>query len=205
MPGLDDWLSIARSGDSDDLRERILSGYKSGKPFTPYVPTIELPSPIDHLLDFGCGVGRSFPYLNTIARHVTGFDLPPMIERCRALAAESVHLLSDDWTDVRTRRFDVIVAALVVQHIEPVACRAYLVDFARMAPAVYLLTRVDSDFGTNVLDLVADTGLFDADDCVQVDHDSETHQLRVLGRKRIDEVRRIADGGHYEVLLRSRA
>lgn len=204
MPGLADWLSVARSADPDDLREHILSGYKSGKPFTPYVPTIALPSTIDCLLDFGCGVGRSFPYLKTIARHVSGFDLPPMIERCRTLAAESIDLLIDDWNEVRARRFDVIVAALVLQHIEPVMCRSYLVDFARMAPVIYVLTRVQNDFGTNVLDLINETGLFDAEECIEVDHDSQTHQLQILGRRRFDEARQSADAGHYEVLLRSK-
>jgi SAM-dependent methyltransferase len=204
MPGLDDWLSVARSADADDLRERILTGYKSGKPFTPYVPTIELPSPIAWVLDFGCGVGRNFPYLKTIARHVAGFDLPPMIERCRPLAAQPIDLLADDWNEVRTRRFDVIVAALVLQHIEPVMCRAYLVDFARMAPVVYVLTRVQDDFGTSVLKLIADTAMFDADKCIKVEHDSRTHQLQVLGRMPFDEARQ-SEEGHYEVLLRSKA
>ena len=50
------------------MRERILTGYKAGKPFTPYVPTITLPAPIESVLDFGCGLGRNFPYLKTIAR-----------------------------------------------------------------------------------------------------------------------------------------
>jgi cyclopropane fatty-acyl-phospholipid synthase-like methyltransferase len=204
MHGLDDWLSVARSADPDDLREHILSGYKSGKPFTPYVPTIELPSPIACVLDFGCGVGRTFPYLKTIARHVTGFDLPPMIERCRTLAPEPADLLMDDWNAVKTRRFDLIVAALVLQHIEPVMCRSYLVDFARMAPVVYVLTRAQNDFGPNVLDLVAEAGVFAAETCIKVDHDSQTHQLQVLDRTRFDDARQSTDAGHYEVLLRSR-
>lgn len=201
MPGLDDWLTAARAADPEELRERILTGYKSGKPFTPYVPTIRLPANITSVLDFGCGLGRNFPYLRTIARSVSGFDLPPMIERCRALAAEPVDQLFDDWNDVRTRRFDLIFAALVLQHIEPSACRSYLADFARMAPAVYILTRSTSDFDTNVLALVAATGAFKADETVEVDHDSATNQLRVLGRKPFDVVCQSSDGGHFEVLL----
>ena len=167
MAGLNHWLSVARSPDADDVREHILSGYKDGKPFTPYVPTFALPLPVDRVLDFGCGLGRNFSYLKTIARHITGFDLPPMIERCRTMAGDGVEVLSDDWNDLRENRFDLIFAALVLQHIEPEACRLYLMDFLRMAPAVYLLTRADSDFGTNVIDLIAQTGMFEAGDCVR--------------------------------------
>lgn len=195
---------MARSAQADDLREQILTGYKSGKPFTPYVPTLDLPVPVDRVLDFGCGVGRSFPYLKTIAHSITGFDLPPMIERCRVLAGESVDLLTDDWAATRERRFDLIFAVLVLQHIETETCRAYLRDFARMAPNVYLLTRIDSDFGVNVLAMAAETDAFDASECVAVDHDPDTHQLRVLGRSRFEDVCRATDGGHVEVLLRSK-
>jgi len=203
MPGLNEWLSVARSADVSDLREHILSGHKDGKPFTPYVPTIDLPAPLDRVLDFGCGLGRNFPYVKGIARHVTGFDLPPMIERCRSLATESVDVLEDDWQQVRASRFDLIFASLVLQHIEPDICSSYLADFAQMAPRVYLLTRLDNDFGPNVLDLVARLGLFEAGDCIHVDHDPVTNQLRVLGRGSFDDVRQLAGGGHCEVLLRS--
>lgn len=203
MAGRDHWLSIARSTDPDDIREHILTGFKSGKPFTPYVPTIAIPAPVERVLDFGCGVGRTFPFLRTIARHVTGFDLPPMIEQCRALATERADALVDDWDLVRKSRFDLIVAVLVLQHIEPPACRVYLEDFARMAPAVYLLSRADSDFGTNVFAEVAATGRFDAPECVEVDHDPDTHQLRVLGRRSFAAASAADARGHYEVLLHS--
>ena len=204
MAGIDDWLTVARSADPDELRERILTGYKGGKPFTPYVPTIQLPSRRNWVLDFGCGVGRSFPYLKGIATHVAGFDLPPMIERCRALATERVDLLGDDWELMKQRRFDVIFATLVLQHIEPGMCRSYVMDFARMAPNVYLLTRSDGDFGTNVLDLIAETGLFDAGECTKVEHDLQTHQLQVLDRVPFEQARASKESAHYELLLQSR-
>jgi SAM-dependent methyltransferase len=202
MAGRDYWLSIASSNDADDLREHILTGFKSGKPFTPYVPTLPLPSPLGRVLDFGCGVGRTFPYLKRVARHVTGFDLPPMIERCRALATEPADDLLDDWSTTRHLRYDLIVSVLVLQHIEPTACATYLRDFARMAPAVYVLSRADSDFGTNVFAEVAATHSFVAGDCVEVDHDPDSHQLRVLGTRSFEEVCRPGTGGHFEVLLR---
>lgn len=197
-----DWLSLARSADADELREQILSGYKGGKPFTPYVPTVDLPPGVGAVLDFGCGVGRNFPYLTSIADHVTGYDLPTMVERCRTLAAEPVDLVTADWDAVKRRPFDLIFASLVMQHIEPAVCRSYLADFARMAPTVYLLTRALNDFGPHVLDLVEETGMFTAADCTQVDHDPRTHQLKVLGRMAFEEARR-SEAGHYELVLRS--
>ena len=195
---------MARAGDPDELRERILTGYRAGKPFTPYVPTIEIPSRMGRALDFGCGVGRNFPYLTSIAHQVVGFDLPPMIEQCRTLCPQPVAQLTSDWTEVCGSRYDLVFASLVLQHIETDACRTYLHDFARIAPVTYLLTRVHSDFDVNVLALIADTGLFDPSDCIEVDHDDRTHQLRVLGTRPFDQVRGLKDGGHYEVLLRSR-
>src|SRR4051812_29901919 len=146
MPGVDDWLAVAQAADPDEVRERILTGYRDGKPFTPYVPTIDLPSPIERVLDFGCGLGRNFPYLTTIAREVTGFDLPPMIERCRELAEHRVARLTSDWREACAHRYDLVVATLVLQHLATDECRAFIEDFARIAPAVYLLTRVRSDF-----------------------------------------------------------
>jgi hypothetical protein len=74
-----DWVELAATATDDELREKILTGFRDGKPFTPYSPTLALPSPIDGVLDFGCGLGRNFPYLKTIASRVVGFDLPEMI------------------------------------------------------------------------------------------------------------------------------
>ena len=204
MAGRDYWFSIAQSASADDLREHILTGFKDGKPFTPYVPTVQLPPEPRRVLDFGCGVGRTFPFLKRIAAHVTGFDLPPMIERCRALAPQPADALFDDWERVRTQQFDLIVSVLVLQHIEPVLCSDYLRDFARMAPATYLLSRADSDFGSNVFASIASTGLFEVPgDCVEVEHDPATNQLRILGRRTFAAICAPETTGHFEVLLRS--
>jgi len=203
MPGFSEWESIAGTADAGELRERIFTGYKGGKPFIPYVPTVGLQTPVDWILDFGCGVGRSFPYLKSVARHVVGFDLEPMIARCRSLASEPVDLLSSDWAEISGRRFDIVFASLVLQHIETDICRAYLADFARMAPVVYLLTRLQSDFGANVLELVNSAGLFEVEECVEAEHNPENHQLRQVGPRPFTEVVQGTDNLHYEVVLRS--
>lgn len=204
MSGIDDWMAVAREASAEDLRERILTGFKEGKPFTPYRPTLPLPNGIQRVLDFGCGVGRNFPYLKEIASHVTGTDLPPMIERCRGLSPVPVDILSADWEDLKTRRFDLIFSTLVLQHVEPEACAQYLRDFARMAPVVYLLSRASSDFGTNVFRTCADTGAFEAGECVEVEHGDATNQLRVVGVRGFEDLAAsVPHDVHYEVLLRS--
>ena len=127
-----------------------------------------------------------FPSSRRIAAHVTGFDLPPMIERCRTLAADPADGLLDDWLTVRGRQFDLIVCVLVLQHHRAGRLPTYLEDFARMAPAVYLLTRADSDFGTNVLaGGQRDRTLRRQERCVEVEHDPETNQLRALGARAV--------------------
>jgi SAM-dependent methyltransferase len=204
MVGREHWLSVAQRLDADDLRESILSGYKAGKPFTPYFPTLQFTSPLTWALDFGCGIGRNFPFLNSVARRVVGFDLAPMIDRCRALATDKVELLTASWEEVVALRFDLVFASLVLQHIEPDTYRSYLRDFAGLSPAIYLLTRVEDDFGSNVLRIVDETGLFDAGECVEVDHDADTHQLRVLGHRSLAQACEGPGGAHYEVLLRSK-
>jgi hypothetical protein len=141
--------------------------------------------------------------LKSIARHVTGFDLPPMIARCREVAPDHADVLFDDWPVVRREHFDLVFASLVFQHIEPNATRAYLADIASMTPATYLLTRGQSDFEANVIDLIASLGLFEIDGCVAVEHDHETHQLRVVGRESLDQARRAGNMAHYELLLAS--
>ena len=201
----DEWAELAATATEDDLRERILTGFKDGKPFTPYVPTIALPGPIADVLDFGCGLGRNFPYLRSVASRVVGYDLPPMIERCRGTAPGGAVVLSSDWDAVAAMRFDLVFASLVLQHIPKAICLDALANFARIAPATYLLARGQGDFGFSALDLVARTGLFDAGECRVVDHDPETHQLRVVGTLPFDEARSAEDPRHFEVLLHSRA
>lgn len=95
--GNDHWRRVAGAARLEDVREAILTGYLDGKPFRPYAPVLEMPGPLDRVLDFGCGLGRNFPYLCSVASHVVGFDLPEMIERCRheLPLPDAVELVSD--------------------------------------------------------------------------------------------------------------
>lgn len=199
-----EWVELAATASDADLREKILTGFKNGKPFTPYVPTLALPVPAAAVLDFGCGLGRNFPYLTSVASRVVGYDLPAMIARCRDVSPVAVDMLSSDWAVVRSERFDFVFASLVLQHVPEEVCRAALPDFARMAPLTYVLARGEGDFGFSALDLAARSGLFEPGECRVVDHDPATHQLRVLGTVPFDEARSADDPRHFEVLLHSR-
>jgi SAM-dependent methyltransferase len=199
-----EWVELAATASDADLREKILTGFKNGKPFTPYRPTLPLPVPAAAVLDFGCGLGRNFPYLTSIAARVVGYDLPAMIERCRAASPVTVAALASDWDAVRNDRFDFVFASLVLQHVPEDVCSAVLPDFARMAPLTYVLARGEGDFGFSALDRAARSGLFEPGECRVVDHDPATHQLRVLGTVPFDDARSAADPRHFEVLLHSR-
>lgn len=200
---LEDWLRVAAQGSDEDVREWILTGVKAGKPFTPYEPTIEWP-PAASVLDFGCGLGRNFPCLERLAQRVTGFDLPPMIARCRSALGPGAPELSDDWAELSGRRFDLIFASLVLQHIDTPAIEAYLADFARMAPVIYLLSRGTTDDGGNVFAILQRLNLFSIGDCTEVEHDPDTHRLRVVGTAPVEVAARDGNQRHYEVLLRPR-
>jgi 2-polyprenyl-3-methyl-5-hydroxy-6-metoxy-1,4-benzoquinol methylase len=95
--GNEHWRQIATRSDAE-VREEILSGYLDGKPFTPYVPTIDVPLAPSRVLDFGCGLGRSFPYLVSIASEVVAFDLPEMVEHCARAGAQRNVVLRADWS-----------------------------------------------------------------------------------------------------------
>jgi len=198
------WAELAASATDDDLREKILTGFKDGKPFTPYVPTLALPSTMESVLDFGCGLGRNFPYLKTLAARVTGYDLPEMIERCRRSAPIEVDWLSSDWNEILPMRFDMVFASLVLQHVPEHVCRQALDGFAVMAPITYLLARGQGDFGFSALDLAARTQKFDLGACRVVEHNPRTHQLRVVQSVPFEAARSADDPRHFEVLLTSR-
>jgi SAM-dependent methyltransferase len=70
------------------------------------------------ILDFGCGAGRSLPYLK---RHfpdaeIWGYDVSPSSLVVAAARAPGVHLISE-WCDLKSIQFDAILAANVFHHI----------------------------------------------------------------------------------------
>lgn len=72
------------------------------------------------ILDFGCGAGRSLPYLAQYfpAAELSGFDLSPESLKFAAQRVPQARLTSD-WATLAGEQFDVILAANVFHHIPP--------------------------------------------------------------------------------------
>ena len=75
---------------------------------------------VERLLDFGCGAGRSLPFLR---KHfpdseIWGFDVSPDSLAVAATRLPDATLFAD-WSTLGDTRFDAIVAANVFHHIPP--------------------------------------------------------------------------------------
>lgn len=97
-------------------------------------------APPARILDFGCGAGRSLPYLAQYFpdAELWGYDVSPESLRVAAQRVPQAHLFSD-WKDICAVQFDAIIAANVFHHIpladRPVAlsqCREVLSDGGQM-------------------------------------------------------------------------
>lgn len=92
------------------------------------------------ILDFGCGAGRSLPYLRQYFpdAELWGYDVSPASLKVAEQRVPESKLFSD-WADLEETRFDLIVAANVFHHIPPVQrlsalsqCQRALADDGQM-------------------------------------------------------------------------
>jgi len=92
------------------------------------------------ILDFGCGAGRSLPYLEQYFpdAELFGYDLSSASLEIAAIRTPGATLFSD-WGNISTMRFDVIIAANVFHHIPVerhlealILCRQVLAEGGQM-------------------------------------------------------------------------
>jgi SAM-dependent methyltransferase len=77
-------------------------------------------NPPQRILDFGCGAGRSLPFLAQYFpdAELWGYDVSPASLKIAAVRVPSAKLFSD-WHILGETKFDTIVAANVFHHIPP--------------------------------------------------------------------------------------
>lgn len=177
----------------DDLeiaKEAILTGYsKTGNFHTTVLTDEYYTSNRETCLDFGCGVGRNFPILTEKYKVVHGFDLPKMLKLMPEEEKTKVELISDNWEEIRIKKYDVIHACIVLQHIDEDYLRAYLEDFTNMSDSLILSGRSYlDDYYKNVLKIVLDyyevvTLSDDLQHCLTADIKEHLHYCCLLKRK----------------------
>ena len=93
------------------------------------------PASVQRILDYGCGAGRSLPFLRERYpdADIWGFDVSEQsIEQAARRLPDAT--LSANWNDISSTRFDLIIAANVFHHI-PVEERQAALDNCRQVLA----------------------------------------------------------------------
>lgn len=119
-----DWIKSAEK-DILDLQEDILTGIKEGLKFEADEELIQRVMKLEpkRVLDFGCGLLRNFNRLKQLTE-VWGYDSAVM------LAKTQQENTTDNWDFLRQMRFDVTLACICFQHIEPNHLVEYLQSIA---------------------------------------------------------------------------
>jgi hypothetical protein len=106
------------------------------------------------LLDLGAGVGRNTVALARNFADVVAYDLPNMCEMMRARSDLPANVtVTSDWESASSRHYDVVVIALVLQHLSVESIRAYLSEIRCERLIVNSRTWIDF-VGGEVLPLV---------------------------------------------------
>lgn len=106
------------------------------------------------ILDFGCGVGRnSFGFaMESNKWTITGYDNDAMLSKIKEFS--ELHYdgkippnlsFTSDWDLVKTKKFDLIICSLVLQHIYEDALIKYIQDFKQMTNKLIVIGRRYND------------------------------------------------------------
>ena len=85
---------------------------------------IQLPTPYEHVLDFGCGSGVMLSYLSQISSQVTAMDIDLLpLESVQAYLPLEKNVVVKDATkinisDLSANSFDLIIALDVLEHVK---------------------------------------------------------------------------------------
>lgn len=95
-------------------------------------------APFQHVLDFGCGVGRLSLAWSKRAQQVTGVDVSaPMLDKAQELLRDvpNVRFVLNEAADLRVlpdAQFDVVASHICLQHMPWPIASQYLLEFGRI-------------------------------------------------------------------------
>jgi len=179
------WSDIAKQSE-DDIKEALITGYKSGKSYHPHhFYLIEQGTRVGSILDFGCGIGRNFESLGKHCENLYAFDLPEMIRACQKYSDYQGDVgVMFEWDEVITNRYDMTAVILCLQHLKNVETLEHiLLRLARSSTYLYVVSRSWQDGDkNNVFATIMDTGVWELlrcsckeDELAAFEHPNEFH------------------------------
>jgi ubiquinone/menaquinone biosynthesis C-methylase UbiE len=135
------WAILAypdRQGNRWKVDEFFATGKSEIASVLATLEELGLEVPRQKALDFGCGIGRLSQALAGQFREVTGVDIAPsMIRQAQQFNqfGERCRFVLNDKADLKIfpdESFDFIYTNIVLQHLDPAYCKAYLREFIRI-------------------------------------------------------------------------
>ena len=156
-----------------DVISNLICTGKTAKTMRPdiwVVKHLESTNPNTTVLDFGCGIGRNTFYfgLSHPNWNVVGYDNKYMISKINDFY--KIHynnivfptnvVFSDDWDNLKGKKFDVIFCSLVLQHIYEHALEEYISHFKEMTHKLIVSgRRFNDDSGKSTWEIIENNGL----------------------------------------------
>jgi 2-polyprenyl-3-methyl-5-hydroxy-6-metoxy-1,4-benzoquinol methylase len=147
------WLDV----NAENAGNKILTGYIDRLEDMPvWQEFVQVLGSGENALDFGCGIGRYSKELSYKFKNVIGYDLMPMLELIPDNNKLDNIIYTSNWDELKTNKFDVIVASLVFQHIDYAELNSYLEDMSKMTKKIVLGSRTWlDDTNHSVLEVVS--------------------------------------------------
>jgi SAM-dependent methyltransferase len=129
----------AKRGNRWDAEEFFATGRREIAALEGQLEALGLaPARREHVLDFGCGLGRLTQALAERYARATGVDIAPsMVEQARAFNRHGarVEYVVNDAPDLRRfadDAFDLVFSHITLQHVRPPVALAYVAEFVRV-------------------------------------------------------------------------
>lgn len=189
------WESVGEM-ELNDIINIILTGHSLNTVYSDEWITQFFPKSFSSLLDFGCGIGRNtFHYsMKYPAANIVGYDNDKMLKKTEEFYLSKYKtsrppnvLFDSHWSNVSSRKFDIIVSLLVFQHIFEEDLLNYISDLKQMTKFLIVSGRkFNDDNKKNTWKIIESAGLiphffYDTDVSCEVpyklDYADDAHHL----------------------------